>query len=133
MKRHDTLSKERQALKSARETSPVTVHKGRYSWESTLIQRNGDLERITERMADCLENIARGYGFGEEYIKICAMLADLNTHYRKSARCVTEGIDWEDAETVRKVTRQKQETYNGLIFGRTQAEIAEMQGSAPLR
>ena len=108
------------------------VHKGKYSWESTLIAKNGELERIMERAAAQLESYAGMMGFGEEYCKVIAILADLNAYHMEAAKCASTGCDWLAPEKIKPVL-EKQSQYQGLIFGHSQNKIAEMQDSAELK
>ncbi len=78
MSKLSNLEKTRLALKTKRQNTDVTCHKGRYSYESRLVAQLCEAESIATMALDKLTEIARLYGFGDEYEKICTILEKFN-------------------------------------------------------
>lgn len=123
-----TLSKKRATLRTARENTSVVVPNGKFSWESNLIMRVCELEKITDSMADKLSEIAQSYGFGEEYEKICGMLEKLNEYQGKALNSLATGRDWGDFPEIKIRQNKKENIIGDGVFCKTWDEIEKMQG-----
>jgi hypothetical protein len=126
--RHDTLAREIAVLLDKRAHSPVSIHRGRYDWESTLIMKLGAVGTLAQRMIEVLVDTARLFGHGEEYKKIITILEDYRDYLKQAHKVTTTGCDWED-HAEKEAGRKLAETHAGEgVFGLSWSQIEKMQG-----
>ena len=124
-----SIQREREKLKQIRANTNVVVPKGKYSHESNLVMRGGELEAITEEMAALLDDYGRLMGQGEEFGKVVSVLNKLNDFHKKSIEFTATGNDW-SVMALNKHKKVNKDT-SGVgagVFGKTWDEIEDMQG-----
>lgn len=127
MRKLQTVLAKRNKLKNARQNTPVVAHQGKYSYESTLVLRLGDLEDLTEELLDKISNYGKSFGFGDEYESIVRLVEKFNNYQKAVLNSVHGGRDWKDFPCKNHQESQKINVGDG-VFGKTWDEIEEMQG-----
>ncbi len=128
MKRHQRLQKERQALITARENTPCVAHKGKYSYESTLVLKVCELTDIVEKAMTLLEVHADSMGFGGEYEKILSLMKEVNDFHTKSLHSLKTGEDFGAKEAKQYKERKEKKDYGDGVFGLSWEQIEQNQG-----
>ena len=128
MKRHLTLERDILGIITQTSECPVVVPCGKYSWESNLVMQLCDINSLAKRMVEVLVHSANLYGCGEEYNKIIKILEDYKAHLTQRYRVIKTGCDWEDRGEIKESLARVQQDIGNGVFGKTWAEIEEMQG-----
>lgn len=129
MKLHTRLFNAIRNIINRRHDLVVVPHKGKYSFEDTLVMRIGELDSITTDAAELLTGYAELMGYGEEYQKVCQVLERLKTYHERSERCLNTGCDWEESLPTIKQNKPEEKPQIGTgVFGLTWKQIEAKQG-----
>lgn len=83
-----------------KEPTTITPPKSDSAYCSSLVLQNGELKKALELSSAMLCNIARGYGFGDEYNKIKQLMGRVQSIYDESTRTIETGEMWRNGEII---------------------------------